>query len=119
MLTTEKRPYEFLVRWRKGVISGAHVGFELTTLEDGKEINTTPLDVMAVDIGNGQGFPLKEILDQLHIDALSQIDTLNGSLKSKSVEIDELNSSLKSLQEISDRQQAEIEALQQEKTKPS
>lgn len=74
MITTVKRPYEFLVRWRNGVISGAHVGFELTTIEDGKMLSTTPLNVMPVDVGQGQGFPLAEILSQIHIDAIAGMD---------------------------------------------
>ena len=70
MITTEKRPYELLVRWREGKITGAHVGFELTATEDGKVLSTTPLAVMAVDIGQGIGFPLADILAQVHTDAL-------------------------------------------------
>lgn len=67
MIETVKRPYEFLVRWRDGVISGAHVGFEVTTTENGQVLSTTPLPVVAV--GDG-GFPLADILGQIQIDAL-------------------------------------------------
>jgi multidrug efflux pump subunit AcrA (membrane-fusion protein) len=68
------RPYEFLVRWRDGVISGAHVGFEDVIVEDGAVIGAVQQNVQAVDIGLGKGFPLAEILGQIHIDALTERD---------------------------------------------
>jgi len=70
MIETVKRPYEFLVRWREGLISGAHVGFEVTTLEDGKVLSTTPLAVIPVNVGQGVGFPLADILAQIQVDAI-------------------------------------------------
>jgi hypothetical protein len=76
MIETTKSPYEFLVRWREGKIAGAHVGFELTTKEDGVVISVTPLPVMAVNIGQGVGFPLADILEQLQIDALVARDAI-------------------------------------------
>lgn len=74
-IETKKVPYELLARWDEdGKIKGAHVGFALVTNEDGKRLSWTPLDVMAVDIGQGKGFPLKDILDQVHTDALIDRD---------------------------------------------
>lgn len=81
MIETVKRPYELLVRWREGKISGAHVGFELTATEDGKVLSTTPLPVMPVDIGQGVGFPLKDILEQIHVDAITGMDTAQAEVK--------------------------------------
>lgn len=79
MITTTKHPYEFLVRWRDGKLSGAHVGFELTTTEDGTALSTTALPVMAVDIGQGAGFPLADILSQVHVDALTDRDAAQAA----------------------------------------
>ena len=73
-ISTVKRPYEMLVRWKDGVIAGAHVGFELTTTENGVVLSTTPLDVMPVDIGQGAGFPLADILSQVQVDAITGKD---------------------------------------------
>lgn len=73
-METVKRPYEFLVRWKDGIISGAHVGFEVTVTENGQVISTTPLNVVSVDIGTGQGFPLADILGQIQVDALKDRD---------------------------------------------
>ena len=81
MIETTKRPYEFLVRWREGKITGAHVGFELTATENGKVLSTAPLPVMPVDIGQGVGFPLADILAQIHIDALISVDAANAKVE--------------------------------------
>jgi hypothetical protein len=78
-ISTVKRPYELLVRWKDGVIAGAHVGFELTTTEDDVILSTTPLPVMAVDLGQGAGFPLADILEQVQIDAIISMDAANAS----------------------------------------
>src|SRR3990167_3682242 len=81
MIETVKRPYEFLARWREGELTGAHICFELTATEDGKVLSTTPLDAMPVDIGQGIGFPLADILGQLQIDAIEKMNTANAECK--------------------------------------
>jgi hypothetical protein len=81
MKTVITRPYEFLVRWRDGVISGAHVGFEDAIVEDGKVIGATPLPVQAVDIGSGQGFPLQDILTAMGADAFVRIGELEAEVR--------------------------------------
>lgn len=86
MIETVKRPYEFLVRWREGKITGAHVGYELTTTEDGKVLSTTPLAVMPVDIGSGVGFPLADILGQVHIDAVATMSVAQAECQAKADE---------------------------------
>ena len=96
MIETVKRPYEFLVRWRDGVISGAHVGFELTATENGKVLSTTPLPVVAV--GDG-GFPLSDILGQIQIDALKDRDVAQAEAKEKSDECAAHEKTIADLQE--------------------
>lgn len=64
------QPYELLVRWRDGKISGAHVGFIDVLTKDGVVIKAEPQNVQAVDVGAGVGFPLKDILDTVNADAL-------------------------------------------------
>lgn len=88
MITTIKRPYEFLARWREGKISGAHVGFEVTTMEDGKVISVAPLTVQPVDIGNGIGFPLRDILNDLSADALIRVGELEAEIRTAKETID-------------------------------
>lgn len=80
-METVKRPYEFLVRWKDGVISGAHVGFEVTVTENGQVLSTTPLNVVSVNVGTGEGFPLTDILGKIQVDALKDRD---AALQAKS-----------------------------------
>lgn len=79
--TVETRPYEFLVRWRDGRISGAHVGFEDAIIEDGVVQGVSPRNVQAVDIGNGQGFPLQDILTTMSADAFVRIGELEAEVR--------------------------------------
>ena len=83
MKTVVTRPYEFLVRWRNGAISGAHVGFEDAIVEDGNTVSTTPNPVTPVDIGQGNGFPLSDILGTIEIDALARVAALEAELAEK------------------------------------
>ena len=70
VFTETKTPYELLVRWRDGIISGAHVGFITTLRRDGVLIMETPENVQPVAIGSTAGFPLSDILSQVQIDAI-------------------------------------------------
>ena len=67
-------PYELLARWRDGKLSGAHVQFLTTVTEDGVKLSETVGDVMPVDVGQGKGFPLADILSQMHVDSLAAVD---------------------------------------------
>lgn len=75
MKTVITRPYEFLVRWKDGIISGAHVGFEDVIMDDGKELGSRQSNVVSVAIGESKGFPIADILDQISIDALKERDS--------------------------------------------
>jgi len=118
MKTVETRPYEFLIRWKNGVISGAHVGFEDVILEAGVVSGTVQQNVQAVNVGLGKGFPLADILGQIQIDALTEKDAALAAKSladSKCAEhaatIATLEASLASLQKQSDAQIKEIVAL--------
>lgn len=82
-------PYEFLVRWKEGKLAGAHVGFSLLATMDDGTMQEAPQNVQPVDIGQGNGFPLKDILDKLHVDALTQIDKLQADLNAAQGTINE------------------------------
>jgi hypothetical protein len=97
-IATVKRPYELLVRWKDGVIAGAHVGFELTTSEDGVALSTTPLPVMAVDIGQGAGFPLADILAQIHVDAIAGFEAKAAECSQYEAKIAELEEKIAKLE---------------------
>lgn len=87
MKTVVTRPYEFLVRWRDGVISGAHIGFEDSIVEDGKTVSVSPLPVVSVAVAGATGFPLNEILDQIHIDAINERDAAIATIDALRQEI--------------------------------
>lgn len=87
-------PYELLARWRDGKLSGAHVQFLTVIMEDGKKISETIGDVMPVDVGEGIGFPLADILAQMHVDALAAVDSANTALTEKQIEFEAIQESL-------------------------
>ena len=94
MKETVTRPYEFLVRWRDGAISGAHVGFEHAIVEDGATVGVIPLNVQPVAVGAESGFPLTDILQQVHIDALSGLATAEASCKEHEKTISSLKATI-------------------------
>ena len=83
MALVEKQvPYEFLARWdQNGKFSGAHVQFATVITDDltGEVKLQTPGKVMPVDVGAGQGFPIADILDQLHVDSIAQADAATAA----------------------------------------
>jgi hypothetical protein len=116
--TESRTPYEFLVRWNQdSTISGAHVGFLDTVLKDGQVLTQKQNNVQSVALGLQEGFPLSDVLEQVLIDALLLIETLqsdNASLKSevetKDKEIAELQASAtQAAKEIADLQEAATE----------
>lgn len=77
MIERVQKPYEFLVRWTDGVVSGAHIGFVEQLIDNGQVLSQTPLPVQAVSLSGQAGFPLDTVLGQLHIDALAALETAN------------------------------------------
>lgn len=89
MIQNVQKPYEFLVRWTDGVISGAHVGFVEQLIDDGKVLSQTPLPVQPVSLAGETGFPLATVLGQLQIDALAAMEAAKESeAKAKTAEAD-------------------------------
>jgi hypothetical protein len=116
--TESRTPYEFLVRWNQdSTISGAHIGFLDTVLKDGVVLTQKQNNVESVAIGLQEGFPLSDVLEQVLIDALLLIETLqsdNAGLKSeveaKDKKIAELESSAtQAAKQIADLQEAATE----------
>jgi hypothetical protein len=79
--TETRTPYEFLVRWNQdSTISGAHVGFLDTVLKDGEVLTQKQNNVQSVALGLQEGFPLSDVLEQVLIDALLLIETLQSEI---------------------------------------
>lgn len=73
-MQTAKLPYEFLVRWDKdGKLAGAHVQWRYVTMDGVKVVAEGVTNPETVDIGDGKGFPLQDILSQTQTDALAQL----------------------------------------------
>jgi hypothetical protein len=99
--TETRTPYEFLVRWNQdNTISGAHIGFLDTVLKDGQVLTQKQNNVQSVALGLQEGFPLSDVLEQVLIDALLLIETLQSD-----------NTALKSEVETKDKEIAELEAI--------
>ncbi|NDJ16789.1 hypothetical protein [Myxacorys almedinensis] len=82
--TTQLVPYELLARWDDaGNFKGAHIQFLGKVLDDdGNAIASQLMPPQAISVGEQAGFPLSEILDQLHIDALKRIEALELQIES-------------------------------------
>lgn len=75
-------PYEFLVRWRGGKLSGAHIQY-IEHYPDG-HFNLLPPQ----PVEEGGKFPLATILGDLHIAALAKIQKLEDELKAAKAKLD-------------------------------
>lgn len=73
MITIEKQPYEFLVRWRDGKLSGAHIQFIERKLADGEKVSETVGNPMPVGSAD---FPLQDILDLISANAVTALATV-------------------------------------------
>lgn len=80
-LTRKKEPYELLVRWRNGEISGAHVGF-IEIVRDGDEV-IAHKELGVEPISEKTDFPLSAVLAEIHVTALATTEML----RAKNVEL--------------------------------
>lgn len=61
MLTKTKQPYEFLIRWTDGKISGAHIKFLETVFEDGVMLAQKETNAEPVELAIEAGFPMADV----------------------------------------------------------
>ena len=101
-------PYEFLVRWDSdtGLIKGCHVKMITTHIDDETQeiIAVKESDAMPVAWAQDNGFPLDQVLQVIHIDALStaqaennekialfaEIETLKAKVSERDAQINQL-----------------------------
>lgn len=98
------QPYEFLVRWREGEISGMHVGFIEFVTENGKIISHKVLEVQ--EISEATDFPLATFLSDVQISTLvtneklrSENSNLRAELEKATREKQDALESVKKLEE--------------------
>jgi len=73
-------PYELLIRWRDGVVAGAHVQYITRLVDDGAVVNEQLGAALPVDVGAGKGFPIADLLSQVQTDALIAVDAKTAAL---------------------------------------
>ena len=94
-----KVPYELLARWgQDGKLAGVHVGFRTITKRDDVVIADTPDAVQPVALGAAAGFPLSDILTQLHADAIAKGDALTVELAVNKTELSTASTAITQLQ---------------------
>ena len=93
--TEKKIPYEFLVRFdNDGKLKGAHIGFVEKVFKDKTEISTTITNVMPVSFSNEEGFPIKDILNDLQFNTIVENEFLQSQNKILLLEIEDLKQEL-------------------------
>ena len=109
-------PYEFLVRWdsETGLIKGCHVKMITTHIDDetGGIIAVKESDAMPVAWAQENGFPLDQVLQVIHIDALATVQAANNDKTALSAEIETLKTT------VSERD-AEIESIKASTIEPA
>ena len=79
-ITKTTQPYEFLVRWRDGAISGAHIRFLDTILEDGVVLAQKEGNAMPVSLSGEVGYPLADVLTAVQQSALVELEKAKEAL---------------------------------------
>lgn len=79
-ITKTTQPYEFLVRWRDGAISGAHIRFLETVLEDGVVLAQKEGNAMPVSLAGEAGYPLADVLSAVQTSALVELEKAKEAL---------------------------------------
>ena len=79
-ITKTTQPYEFLVRWRDGAISGAHIRFLETILEDGVVLAQKEGNAMPVSLSGEVGYPLADVLTAVQQSALVELEKVKETL---------------------------------------
>ena len=79
-ITKTTQPYEFLVRWRDGAISGTHIRFLETILEDGVVLAQKEGNAMPVSLAGEAGYPLADVLSAVQKSALVDLEKAKEAL---------------------------------------
>ena len=108
MITKTKAPYEFLIRWTDGKISGAHIKFLETVTEDGVTLVQKETNAEPVELAIEAGFPMADVWAMVSAGAASvgqQALTDIATANSKKAELEAATA-----QEIEDAKAREVAA---------
>lgn len=89
-ITKTTIPYEFLVRWTNGVLSGAHIRMLEIISENGVVLTQKEGNAQPVSLAGEVGFPLADILTSLQAQAIEQRDAAVAALAAGKTEVDSL-----------------------------
>lgn len=111
-ITEQRKPYEFLARWdeQTGQFKGAHIQFYDSLLRDGVRLSGQASK--AYGVGEGAAFPLDDIIDQMHIDALAELDVRAAIIAARDATINARDESIKTLTAERDAALAQVTGLQ-------
>ena len=111
MITKTQTPYEFLIRWRDGKISGAHAKFLETISEDGVVINTKEGDAVPVSLAGEVGYPIADIFAAISAGAVAsarQAVTDIATADGKKAEAEAAEASAKAAADAAEKENARL-----------
>lgn len=115
-ITKTQSPYEFLVRWNNGVLSGAHIRF-LETIADGAEIiSQKEGNAQPVSMAGEAGFPLSDILTAMQAQALVERDAAVADKIAAETQVTTLTTEKSTLQDQLTAKTNELTAAQAQVT---
>ena len=97
-ITKTTTPYEFLVRWNNGALSGAHVRFLETISEDGVVLTQKEGNAMPVSMAGEAGYPLADVLTAVQQTALADLAAAQATASSATAAIATKDATIASLQ---------------------
>lgn len=98
-IETVIEPYELLVRWKNGAITGAHMIHAVRTIQDGVTIATTELPPQSVVDASGDGSLVDEVLGIVQTSALADKASAESVAAAALDEIDRLRARITELEQ--------------------
>lgn len=80
-----RHPYELLIRWdSQGRLAAAHVQWRDLVTDGATVVAETLSDATPVGVAGAAGFPLSDVLERVHVDALTRIAELEAARQPQS-----------------------------------
>lgn len=115
-ITKTQQPYEFLARWRNGVLAGAHIQLLTKVVDDDGTTLVEKLEpAMKVSLAGEAGFPLADVLTALQISALADNEVKAAHIAALTTEKSELAASVEVLAKEKTALVAQVTTLTNEK----
>ena len=104
-ITKTQQPYEFVIRWKNGKISGAHIKFLDRIIDDDgvTVLSEKEGEAQSVSMAGEVGYPIADILTLVQSTALADLATVTAQL-------DALKAGVESFS-VSDRAVADVKQV--------